>query len=255
MIRLHEMQKAFQNYLLNNKTTIHTAIKATPQVSVQQRLDIYLDAYHSRLQDCLTANFPMLSTYLGFEQFYLLAQNFIRTHPSTYRSVRWFGDCFADFLKYNGEECLAELAEFEWKMTLAFDAADDELIDVDSMAAIPAETWPSLRFVAHASVQRLDCHWNIIAIWQALITEQTPPKPKKYKAIHSVVIWRQNYINYFDSLTKAEAWAFDALISGMTFGELCEGLCDWFDEETVGMQAAFMLKKWIQAGFLSTIKM
>ena len=110
----------------------------------------------------LKANFPILEACLGHEAFEGLAFEYIDKFPSTYRSIRWYGDDFSAFLKENGDGFLAELAEFEWKMTLAFDAADEESLKIEQMAAIPPEAWANLRFQAHASLQLMNFNSNVV---------------------------------------------------------------------------------------------
>ena len=67
------------------------------------------------------------------------------------------------------------------------------------------------------------------------------------------VLWRNGLTSQFSSLSEDEAWAIDAMIKGLTFGELCEGLCQWVDEEEAGMHAASLLKGWIMMGFITAV--
>lgn len=253
MTALLHLQNQFQNYLLKNQVDIEKSIVSTANVSVNQRLGIYLDAYRYRLLDSLMSNFPILSTYLGPEKFHQLGGNYIDKFPSPYRSIRWYGDSFSAYLKQLNESFLAELAEFEWKMTLSFDAADDEVLKIEQMAAIPPEAWPELQFKPHASLQRMDFVWNAVKIWEAISNEQPPEKPAQNTELTRWALWRHDYLNRFYTLSEEEAWALDALIKGSTFSELCEGLCQWYEEEEVGMQAASVLKGWIQSGLLAEV--
>lgn len=252
MRNLERLQDQFQNYLLTNQREIQKSIVNTEKVSVDQRLFIYLDGYRCRLIDCLAANFPMLSSYLGFDDFSALAMDYMALHPSSFRSIRWFGDKLPAFLKLNNQPFLAELAEFEWSMTLAFDAADETTLKVEEMATIPPKAWATIRFKPHASLNLMNFNWNTVEIWEALSNESKPPKPKNTKS-ETWVLWRRDYINRYYSLTVDEAWAIDALIKGKTFGELCEGLCHWFDEEEVGRRAASLLKGWIEFEMITGI--
>ncbi|ARG98123.1 HvfC/BufC N-terminal domain-containing protein [Legionella micdadei] len=253
MTDLPSLQNQFQAYLLKGQAEIGQSIVSTEKVPTAQRLAIYLDSYHYRLLEALGSNFPILENYLGREEFYKLGENYIANHPSPYRSIRWYGDRFADYLKEHREPYLAELAEFEWKMTLSFDAADDAVLQIEQMAVIPQNTWPDIRFKPHASLQRMDFAWNTVKIWEAVANNQSPEAPTKNSSIMHWVLWRNEYINRFYSLGKDEAWALDALIKGSTFSELCEGLCEWLDESEVGMRAASLLKGWIQSGLLAEI--
>ncbi|CDZ77520.1 hypothetical protein BN59_01803 [Legionella massiliensis] len=254
MSDLFKLQSQFQNYLLTNQADIHKAIVATENVTVEKRLSIYSDAYHFRLIDSLGSNFPILMNYLGFDAFSSLAGDYIDKFPSPYRSIRWYGDTFAEYLRETSEPYLAELAEFEWKMTLTFDAADDKALEIEEMAAIPPESWPNLRFVPHASLQLMRFNWNVVAIWEALSNEQEPSPPQSGDS-RLWALWRRDYINRFYSLNSDEAWALDALVNGATFGELCEGLCEWHDEQEVGMLSASFLKSWIQSGLIAGIEL
>ena len=130
MTELLHLQEQFQKFLLAEDSEIHDSIIQTQSVSVQTRLAIYRDAYSLRLIESLTTNFPSLYAYLGTEEFNKLSSEYIAAHPSSYRSIRWFGDCFADFVKnyYSNHPHVTELADFEWKMTLAFDAADASVV-------------------------------------------------------------------------------------------------------------------------------
>ncbi|KTD31873.1 DUF2063 domain-containing protein [Legionella maceachernii] len=253
MTDLLHLQDQFQSYLLKGQSAIPQWIVATEKVSIEQRLAIYLDSYRYRLLESLAANFPVLELYLGRDEFYKLGENYITHHPSSYRSIRWYGDQFAEYLKRNSKPYLAELAEFEWKMTLSFDAADEGVLKIEQMASVPPEAWPHLRFRPHASLQRMDFAWDVVKIWEAISNEQSPAPPMKSADIIPWVLWRNEYLNRFYSLGEEEAWALDALIRGATFGELCEGLCKWLEEAEVGLRAASLLKGWIQSGLLAEL--
>jgi len=254
MTDLPSLQSQLQNFLLKSQTDIQKSIVHTENVSVNKRLSIYLDSYRCRLIDALADNFPVISSYIGFDAFSALSEDYIAKFPSSYRSIRWFGDRFAAHLKENSEPYLAELAEFEWKMTLTFDAYDDEALQIEQMAAIHPESWATVRFTPHASLQLMNFSWNVVEIWEAISNEQHPPKPLKKTASAPWVLWRQDYINRFYSLVADEAWALDALTKDATFGELCEGLCNWLDEQEVALRAASLLKGWIQSGLIAGIK-
>lgn len=254
MTDLMQMQNQFQNFLISGHTEIETSIVSTEKVSVDTRLDIYRQAYQIRLVDCLASNFPSLRIYLGDEELNKLGNAYLKAHPSNFRSIRWFGDMLPDFITTNYDEeyaYLAELADFEWKMTLAFDAVDDVILSIEDMAVISPEAWADLRFSLHSSVQRMNYFWNVAPIWQTLINDQDLPEWNKNDTAVPWILWRApNYTIQFYSLSEEEAWALDAIKNGLSFAQLCEGLCHWLDEKDVGMRAATYLKGWIQKGML-----
>lgn len=257
MTELSNLQDQFQCFIRSGESEISDAIVPTESVSVATRLGIYRDAYKLRLIESLTTSFPALHSYLGTEEFQKLCCAYIDNHPSSYRSIRWYGDALSAYVKKYYDKpysYLSELADFEWNMTLAFDAADDAVLRVEDMANVAPESWADLQFTLHSSVMRLNYSWNTIPIWQALINDHELPQWNK--SAHPVpwVLWRSpDYMIQFYSLSEAEAWALDAIIQGGSFGALCDGLCQWIPMEEVGMRAASYLKNWIQSGFLSQL--
>ncbi|MGL5743289.1 MAG: DNA-binding domain-containing protein [Legionella sp.] len=254
MTSLLQIQAQFQEFLLSGQANISESIVQTEFVSVTTRLGIYGDAYRLRLIESLTANFPSLYAYLGTEEFNKLAAYYIDANPSTYRSIRWYGEKLSEYIRthYAQYIYLAELADFEWKMSLAFDAADASLVQIEDMAFVPPEAWANLQFVLHPSVQKVNYYWNTVALWQALTHDHELPGTQQSEESTAWILWRApDYTIQFYSMSPEEAWALDALSQVFSFGALCEGLCQWVQPEEVGMKAASYLKGWIQNGMLS----
>ncbi|MGH8672481.1 MAG: HvfC/BufC family peptide modification chaperone, partial [Burkholderiales bacterium] len=168
MNELREIQQDFAAYLRSNVDAVVGSITDSATVPAAQRLAIYHNAYRARLVEALQADFPALCAYLGDAQFEQLGHGFIDTHPSRHFSLRWFGARLADFLRanppYREHPCLAELAQFEWAMTLCFDACDDPVVSVEQVAALPPDHWPDMRLLPHASLRRMDVFWSVTAL-------------------------------------------------------------------------------------------
>ncbi len=268
---LTNLQISFQNYLMNKQTKIEQSITKTENVSIEKRLGIYANAYRSRLIESLANTYPLLKQYviahndgvfvigrqqyLGDDSFQKIALDYLASNPSSYYSIRWFGDNFANYLAQNDSypPYLSELAQFEWQLGLCFDASDDTVLTLDQIANIPPESWPKMRFTVHSSLQRSNFSWTVVPLWQALSGKKIADEPQKTAQKTSWVIWRSNYVNHFNSLLEEEAWALDTLITGETFGEICAGLCKWHDEQQVGLHAASLLKGWVQGGLLAQV--
>jgi hypothetical protein len=257
MNRLRVLQQDFQRYVLLPDGCMDTQVASTAKVGAQERLGIYANAYRLRLLEALDTDFPGLHTLVGDEEFDRLGRAYIDTHPSQHFSLRWYGHQVATFLRatlpYAEHPVLAEMAEFEWAMSLAFDADDSALVSVEDMLALPPEAWASMRLLPHASVQRVNLQWNVPVFWKAVQAEQDPEAPEHGSFPMGWVLWRQELNTYFRSLTVDEAWGLDALLSGVSFPDLCQGLCEWVDEEHAPAHAAGMLKRWVQDGMVSGI--
>lgn len=257
MSTLRAMQDKFQEYLLLSSDCIQHDIVSTQNVPAATRLAIYGDAYQLRLIDSLATTYPILYLYLGSDEFEVLARDYIKQYPSTYRSIRWFGDQFAEFLKqhadYQEYEYVAELAAIEWAMTLVFDAQDASVVSLETMQHIPIESWPNMRFKPHPSLHCLLLSWNVMPIWQAISLEEELPEPDLYDSPRHWILWRKGLETRFCDLDDDEALALKSMCLGDTFGELCEGLCQWHDVEQAPLRAASLLKGWILEGLIEIV--
>jgi hypothetical protein len=253
---LAELQKDFQQYLMSDNTAIQTEIISTEKVSASARLDVYRNAYFARLLEVFHLDYPALHTLLGDDEFRLLTRRYIDANPSQYRSIRWFGNNLAAFLEerapYGDNRILAEMARFEWLLTEAFDAPDDAVMSLEEMAMIPFDKWPAMSFRMHTAVRKVDFIWNITQLWKVAEANEAL-YPEQHAQPISYLIWRKNYEVQFASLSPDEAYMLDAMIAGTSFGEICEGLCEWLEPEEVAMHAASLLKRYIIDGTVSQV--
>ena len=257
MTTLSRLQSDFQNHLLRLEGAAEELIVDTERVNARTRLSIYAEAYRLRLLEALDANFPLLHRWVGDEQFQNIGCAYIEAEPSRHYNIRYFGDRLARFLSstepFAQTPALSEMANFEWAMTLAFDAPDAAAVSIAEIGEIPPKLWPAMKFTLHASVQRLDLNWNVAAVWKALQNDVQPPQPEAQTTPTAWVIWRQRLSPYFRSLDVTEAWALDAAGNGEDFSAVCEGLCEWIDAQHVATHAAGLLKRWAADGLIAKI--
>jgi len=255
MAELAHLQTRFQHYLLDGGAADSLPIVGTQKVSIETRAGIYYEGYRIRLREALGSNYPCLQSYLGEASFNVLADAYINERPSTFRSIRWFGDQLPQFLQKSDRLetfWLSELADLEWKMAHAFDAADQAVLTIEAMAQIAPESWSQMCFTVHPSLQRFTSQHNIVEVWQNL-TEGLSVDVLKRELQEDWVIWRRDNMNRFYLLEADECCALDALIRGDDFSTICADLCTVIEEQEVITRAASLLKGWIQSGLLATI--
>lgn len=252
MSDLKILQHAFQAYLLEEPENVAAVVDSRGSLPVSRRLGIYKEAYQARLLEALAHDYPALARILGPQAFQEASRQYQHNYPSKYRSLRWFGQYFPQFLRAKALY-LAELAEFEWKISLAFDAEDAPPFTLEQMTLIPPAQWPDLRFRPSPSLQRITVFTNAITLWQQIMDNETLSPATEHEQSSSWLIWRTDYTPRFTKLTDKEAFAVDALIQGLSFAELCEGLCSFVSEEEAGVEAAGLLKTWIVSGWLCDV--
>ena len=254
-MELRQLQREMQSGLLEGRSAIEAHIADTPPLTTEARLGIYRHAYVARLIEALQNYYPVLYQILGDEDFEALGAAFVRTHPSVHRSIRWYGQEVAAFLRvelpFAEQPILAEIACFEWRLAESFDSADAVVLDRAALASVEPAEWADLTFRFHPSVQRLTLEWNTVAVWKAISAEEAPPAPERSANAIEWLIWRRNLENYFRSLDSEEITALDAALEGCNFAQVCDALSQQLPAEEVPLRAASLIATWLDGGLLS----
>jgi hypothetical protein len=258
MKHLATLEAQFQDNVLTGDPAIDAEIGGDSEEFRNARLAIYRDAYRLRLAEVLGSDYEILHGYLGDEPFDAMARDYIAAHPSTFRNVRWFGGKLADFLRatppYAAHPVLAELAQFEWTLGLAFDAPDQDAVRFEDVAAVLPEAWAGLRFAPHPGLRILKLRSNAVAIWKAIGNDEAPPQAESLAAPVAWAVWRKRHSPFFRSLEIDEAWALNAMLAQASFGEICSGLCEWNSAEDAAPRAAGMLRGWVEEGWIAGLR-
>jgi Putative DNA-binding domain len=256
MISLAELQRQFQQHVLAGDLAVARQINASGQIPAPTRLAIYADAYRLRLIEALGSNFPRLQQWLGDEAFSTIAKRYIDSHPSAFRSIRWFGAALPACLELSHplEPWLADLAQWEWMIAAAFDARDAEALDEAALAHVPPDQWAALRFEFHPSMQRIRLSTNAPALFKALADEAPAPEPQVLERRQAWLIWRKDLQTNYRSVDDAEAIALDAAVGGGGFDDVCDALCTVCAPAEVPLRAARLLRGWIADGLIAGVR-
>jgi hypothetical protein len=152
---------------------------------------------------------------------------------------------------------VVELAEFEWRQVMAFDAADTPLASIDELRTLPPEQWMTLKLELHPSLQLISCYSNAPTLWHSL--NSLLDKDKIAVAIEFTqeaqawLMWRENLQVVYRPIDATEAWALNAFLTQKNFADVCEGLCEWIAAEHVPAQVAQYLQHWIRGGLVVKI--
>lgn len=256
-MRLREWQDRFQQGILQAQAHDGVLLDNLLPGSTgkQTQLDIYRNAYVIRLGEALRSNYPALHQLLGDDDFAALARAYLDRHPPTHASIRWFGDSLAPFLAgrapYDRLPVLSELARFEWALRHTIDAADAEVITVESLQAIAPERWGDLRFALHPSASVMQLQWNTPQIWQALTAEQAPPGPEQ-RAMNWLIHRQPDLVGAWRSVPELELAALRCLAGGGSFSDICEAVATLASAEGEGaLRSAEILRLWVEQGLIS----
>ena len=250
MTTLADLQASFQRRVLEGDATFEDRIAPPPNGSAERRIAIYADAYRIRLCDALASTFPVLRKLLGELAFFEIANAYVAARPSTYRSIRWYGDALPELLRTTRSQqpWLADLAEWEWTLAAAFDSADVAPLAATELSGAPVEEWPRLRFAFHPSVRSLRMRTNAPQLFMSLSREERAPAP----AAAPETFWlisRRALTPRYREMAASEAAAFDTLLQGGTFESMCTTLVAHTSDGTahaMALHAARLLRTWFE---------
>lgn len=250
---LAELQLGLQQWLMNGTGTFATQVRVRGHLATERRLAIYGNAYRARLCDALRDSYGHTAQYLGDEGFEALALDYVRAHPSTHPSLRWFGIHFEAWLRrhHPADPDVAELAALDWAMRAAFDGPDAEPLSADSLAEVPAEAWATLGLAWHPTLQRLSLQHNTLAVWQALDKDEVPPPSAAQPQPTELLVWRLGLQPHFRSLDSVEALAIDRLRTGDSFAGTCIALQDTWPDMDIAPTAGGLLRRWLDDGLVT----
>ena len=257
----HQQQAFAKAIVLDTDSAMADGLfKTTPQ-GTPARLHIYSDAYRIRLGEALKENYPVLARVLGDDAFADLAAAFLQQYPSKKPSIRWFGDALAEYVDSEPNALphpsLNDLVRMEWALSTAFDGEDASPLQVADFMQLPPDTWPSLQFDPHPTLQLLRLDWNVEPLWAALTSDEHAETDAPEEFSHHLLVWRREHQTQWRSVEPIEAQLLNAVMAGKTFGQLTEFVSEFdsdFTSENGTDEAtstvAGYLRIWVEAGLL-----
>ncbi len=159
MPALRELQQAFGAFMLSENDAAVCRHVVEGGFSAAERCRIYRNTCRSTLTETLRMTYPALDRLVGGEFFDVAAGQFITAHPPHSGCLNDYGAGFADFLAAFGPASalayLADVARFEWALSVAANAVDAPVLDTAALAALDPECHATLRFEPHPSLSFL----------------------------------------------------------------------------------------------------
>jgi hypothetical protein len=253
---LLEIQRRMQAFVLHGEDEISSSVEGGVIADKERRLRIYADAYRLRLVEVLGNDFPVLKACIGESIFDTWATEYLAAHPSRYVSVRHVGNAFSDWLNSQSKAgvAAAELAAFEWAQGEAFDSADADVVVLGDVAGIAPEAWSALKLQVHPATRWLSLRSNAPACVVAHDNDRPFPDAIVSDQPAEWLLWRRGMSVHWRSLPADEAAALAAVRAGANFGEICEFLRPWHEEELLALRAASLLKLWISDELIAALE-
>ena len=254
---LAELQSQMQSDILKRTHGTLPRISVPENTTAEKRFGVYQFAYLSRLIEILSGDYENTWKFVGDEQFYQLAVQYVEAYPSNHPNVRWFGRHFPKFLSEHesagAHPVLAEIAAIEKAIEDAFDASNDDVATMDDLAAIPPELVTGLTFKLHSSCCLLKQQTNALAIYMALVEDETPEQPENLDEPLYTLAWRNNMMCQYRPLNAEEGMLIDLMQQGQSFATLCEMAATMQDADTAAARVAGHITGWLQSEIISEL--
>ena len=243
---LCDLQHRFLAGVIGGDTDAESLIVDDDRVGAARRLDIYRHNYRASLSGVLADHFERLNTYLGDDQFDNLAAAYCAANPSHTRNLRYYGAEFPAFLAqhYPDDGELAELADLDWALRHAFDAADAPPLGAARIGAL-GDAWIEHSLTLHPSVHLLPVRHNVAALWSSLDSGEAPPPVEHLAGAVSLLVWRHDSQSRFRTLDDGEGAALTILARGASFTELSAITIDRLGEAAAMEALAAWLGRWL----------
>ncbi|WP_367718062.1 DNA-binding domain-containing protein [Nitratireductor sp. GISD-1A_MAKvit] len=174
---------AFGSVLLNPEGATPQGVSGPRGKAAQKRFNVYRNNVTHSLVTALTEIFPTVVQILGFENFRMIARDFVRAHPPRSRLVFEYGQEFDQFLAGYAPirhlEYLPDVARLERAWLDAYHAADHAPLAPTDLAALPPEALATLIFTPHPATRLVSSSYAVHTIFTA---HRDGPMPKRIDA-------------------------------------------------------------------------
>jgi hypothetical protein len=199
---LIELQMRLRQAVLGGDDAGVVAAIAGDGLDPAARLGIYRNHAFATLGAALQGTFPVTCRLLDQRFFAYAAHEYVREHPPHSRCLSEYGADFPDFL-VGFEPCkdlpyLADVARFEWVLNTAAGVRETAPLQIEALAAVPADKAAYVGLRLQPSVSYFASRWPIDAIWQANQEEEVPPTDLasgdaalEIRRAREVVAWRR----------------------------------------------------------------
>lgn len=208
--------------------------RSNAQTSIE-RLEVYSNAYKSRLLEVLIGEYPAMVQALGEEVFVGLAGEYLEAHPPRSYTLGDLGRSFPDYLTRSRPanqnedsspdwaDFLIDLARLERIYSEVFDGPgieDQPTLQPNDLRDMSPELWLAARLIPAPCLRLATFRFSVHEYATAVRHQQEPEVPAAQPT--RLAITRRDYIVRRVELGEHEFRVLSALVKGRTVGEALE---------------------------------
>lgn len=255
---------------------VEAVVSRSRQLTGDERLAIYRNAYFARLIECLRGIFPLVAKTVGSEAFDELAADYLARYPSHSYTLNRLADQFAQYLEETRPDLDAEgrptedwpdflidLARLEWAIDDVFDGPGSEgqpplaaeQLQVQ-LRELDARQWSAARLLMNPSLRLLAFRFPVNDYYTALRwggDEDPPPLPSPEPSW--LALTRRAFVVRRHALTLPQYELLAALVTGQTISAALESIVanGHVSIEALAAELRQWFSDWTAAGFFAGI--
>ncbi|MCU0754467.1 MAG: DNA-binding domain-containing protein [Xanthomonadales bacterium] len=247
---LRSLQRCFLQALLDDDPALEDRVRGGPGLSPRRRVDLYRNAYRSRLVEALQALLPMSAAWLGADPFEAAATAYVAEHPPSTWRLDDYGHDFGDWLLRQDPDwrAVADLARLEVALRRVFDAPDADTLSVAALLELGPDDWLQAVVDFVPACIRLCVTEGSVAAWHCLQAGERPATPREDDPEVALLVWRRDGRSGFRTLDPLHATLAERLASGESFA--AAGLAAGLD----ATGAATALFDWTRESLIASLR-
>lgn len=223
---------------------------------------MYVEGYAARVEEALRETCPAVFHLIGHDASHGLAARYAAARPSSSYNLDHAGRELPTFLERDPLTdrfpFLPDLAALEWAVVRAFHARGLPAADRSRFAALTAGDWSGAMLEFQPSLALRRSKWPIATLWAARDTPIAEIDIVVADRSENVLVRRSGHDVACDTIGEAEADVLEALLSGVSLGELAATLAERAatsrerDHDYSGLSR--WLVGWMQAGLVTGVE-
>ena len=236
-------------------------ITDSPPIDQSVRLDIYAEAYFTRVLESMKSDFQITARILCDRSFQKLVSDYLKNYPSKTTNIGEIGRNFSVFVAQyedlKSAEFLESLTSMEWLLIKSFYADDTGLLEAKKLASLSDEDWENAEFKMAPSIQLLESQWPLAQFWllrdESIELDQVTIE--KLESRQRFLISRETGSVSVEQISAPEYAILQKLISGASLTTALEEAQVEFSKEDIGSQIMTWFNAWVSRGIIYDIKL
>ena len=182
-----------------------------------ERLDIYAEAYFSRILEAFSIDFPITKLILTEDPFAKLIAEYLKVYPSKEYNLNNISWAIVPFIKtYTTNSALWDVVTLEKNAINSFYSPINNKIDLNQLQALTPEHWEKIKFKLNPSFSFMESTWPLEIFW----SKEFPPSITEANSPNYYLLHRNHGTVELKSISSFQYEVLSSLKKGTPLSEI-----------------------------------